>query len=185
MKLLELEWAEARLSIEDPQAPPGGPMVPYLGQQLALEEITRYYEGRQGIPLDLTNSLLRVLRSIRSFPVIPLQGVQVICRPDDFDLQIPSLYAEHLPSVNWFPSFNQKDGFTGLIEKYHLLDVAYVGAFDAATKQTMMLELGGRVSGLDGALEHRQTFPETVVVTITHAHWANVSGLGIGVGFYS
>lgn len=50
MNLLELEWAEAKLSIEDPQILPGGPMVPYLGGQLTFEEVKRYYEGRQGYP---------------------------------------------------------------------------------------------------------------------------------------
>jgi len=82
MKLLELEWAEAKLSIEHPQLTPGGPMISYLGQQLTLEEITRSYEGRQGERIDLTPSPLRVLRSVRSFPVFPLQGVQVFCSPD-------------------------------------------------------------------------------------------------------
>jgi hypothetical protein len=159
-------------------------MVPYLGHQLTLEEITRFYEGRQGSRINLTPSLLRVLRSIRSFPVRPLQGIQVICSPNEFDLQVPSLYAEHLPTFNWDSRLNRKDEFSGLVEKYHLLDVAYVASSDTATNQTMMLELGGVVSALDGPLEFRQPFPETVVVTITHPHWANVSGLGIGVGFY-
>jgi len=183
MKLLELEWAEAKLSVADPQVAPGGPMVAYLGKQLTLEEITRFYEGRGGEPIDMTPSLQRVLRSIRSFPVLPLQGVQVVCSPDDFDLEVPSLHANHLPTVVWNSIFNRKDEFSGLVEKYHLLDVAFVAPWDTGTEQTMMLELGGQVSGPDGPLEFHQPIPETVVVTITHAHWANVSGLGIGVGF--
>ena len=159
-------------------------MVPYLGGQLTFEEVKRYYEGRQGYPPAWTPSLLRIVRSVRSFPVLPLTDVRVVCRPDEFDLQIPSLYAGHLPSVAWGSSFNQRERYSGLVEKYHILDVAYIAARDEATNQNMMLELGGRVSGLDGSLEHGQPFPETVVVTITHAHWANVSGLGVGVGFY-
>lgn len=71
-----------------------------------------------------------------------------------------------------------------LVEKYHLLNAAYVAPGDESTRQSMVIELGGRVSGLDGALEHRSTFPDMVAVEITHAHWSNVSGLGIGVGFY-
>jgi hypothetical protein len=184
VKLWDLERAVEILSIPDPQIPPAGPMVQYAGEQLTLEEITTAYEGRAGERQDWTPALMNVLRSIRSFPVMSLQGARVTCSPDHFDLQMPALFTQHLPDISWDSRSSINKGAYGLVEKYHLLDGAYVAPADAATHQAMVIELCGQVSGLDGSLEHRQPFPDTVVVTITHAHWSNVSGLGIGAGFY-
>jgi hypothetical protein len=181
--LWNLERAAEMLFLEDPSIPPGGPMVPHLGRQLTLEEITNAYESRESERVDWTPDLRRVVRSIRSFPISVLRGIRVICSPDEFDGEVPSIFAAHLGDAGIKSSFKRTSMYS-LVQKYHLLDAAYVAPMDEATRQSMVIELGGRVSGMDGPLEHGSTFPDTVAVEITHAHWSNVSGLGIGVGFY-
>ncbi len=171
------------LLLEDLSIPPSGPMVPHLGMQLTLEEITNAYESREGEHVDWTPDLRLVVRSIRSFPISVLRGIRVICSPDEFDSEVPSIFAAHLGEAGAKSSFKRTSMYS-LVEKYHLLDAAYVGPMDETTDQSMVIEVGGRVSGPEGPLEHGSSFPHTVAVEITHAHWSNVSGLGIGVGFY-
>ena len=49
----------------------------------------------------------------------------------------------------------------------------------------MVIELGGRISAQDGSpLPLGGRFPELVTVTVEQAHWANVSGLKVGVPLY-
>jgi len=101
----------------------------------------------------------------------------------------------------------------GLIQKGHILDGHWSAPDDEATRQFMELELGGsvrnisgpshadtlRVRGPDGqmhpataeelerfgpASEVLDPFTPTVRVTIKSAHWTNLSGLRVGVGFY-
>jgi hypothetical protein len=108
----------------------------------------------------------------------------VTCEPDRFCDEIRSVLSARLPGTTWPEWHFQGLGREGLIEKYHLLDGAYTAPVDAATKQPMVIELGGEVSGSDAPLNHGDPFPERITVRITHAHWANVAGLGVGVGFY-
>jgi hypothetical protein len=181
--LWNLKRAVQMLFLEDPSIPPGGPMVPYVGRQLSLEEITYAYESQESERVDWSPDLRLVVRSIRSFPISVLRGIRVICSPDEFDSEVPSIFAAHLGEAGAKASFKRTSMYS-LVEKYHLLDAAYVAPADETTRQSMVIELGGRVSGIDGPLEHGSSFPDTVAVEITCAHWSNVSGLGIGVGFY-
>ena len=186
MQLWDLERAVRMLRIDDPRVLPAGPMVTYVGAQLTLDEITKAY-GALKDGLEIADPA--VLLSIRSFPVLPLVGVEVVCSPIEFDAQVKVLFSRYLPDLPASPVLGNRVGPiwrrpTGLVEKYHLLDGAYVAPPDDATQQTMVIELGGHVSGSEGRLERGAPFPEIVVVTITHAHWANVAGLGIAVGFY-
>jgi hypothetical protein len=181
--LWNLEQAAKMLYLEETSISPGGPMVPHLGEQLTLDEVTFAYESRQGEPVDWTPDLRLVVRSIRIFPIPALREIRVVCSPDEFDREVPSVFAALLGEAGAKFSF-KRTSWHSLVEKYHLLDAAYVAPMDDATRQFVVIELGGRVSGLDGPLEHGSPFPDTVAVEITHAHWSNVSGLGIGVGFY-
>jgi hypothetical protein len=66
-----------------------------------------------------------------------------------------------------------------------LLDESYQAPSDSVTGQYMVIELGGRISAEDGSpIPRGGRFPELVTVTVEQAHWANVSGLGVGVPFY-
>lgn len=115
--------------------------------------------------------------------MVSLRGQIVECKPEEFDDLVPGLFADRL-GISPGPFVGRRSDGQGLIEKYHILDGAYVAPPDGATGQTMVIELGGTVSGPDGSLEHGSSFPGKIVVTITNAHWSNVSGLGVGVGFY-
>jgi hypothetical protein len=126
-----------------------------------------------------------VLRSIRSFPVAALAGAELTCEPGQFGARLRRVLIDRLPSTTWPQQYFDQVRRVGLIEKYHLLDGSYVAPPDAATGQPMVLELGGRVAAGDRLSSHGECFPHMITVTITNAHWANVSGLGVGVGFYT
>lgn len=181
LKLLELELADEVLDIEDARIAPAGPMLPFLGPQLSEAEIAAAYGARNDGVKEL---MPRVLRAIRSFSVPPLIGSEITCEPARFCALLRALLEERLPGTTW-PERFVADPRHGLVEKYHLLDGAFVAPMDEATRQRMVLELGGRVSGLDGRpLDDGEPFTGRITVTIEHAHWANVSGLAVGTGFY-
>jgi hypothetical protein len=182
MTVGELKRVASMLGIEDPHIPPAGPMAPFIGPQLTEREIADAYEVRTD---GLDELPAAVLRSIRSFPVGPLVGVAVTCRADDFSARLRDVLVDRLPGTTWPESHFDRPGRRGLVERYQLLDGAYTAPFDAATRQAMVIELGGRVSGADRPLNHGEPFPDRITVTISHAHWCNVSGLGVGVGFYA
>lgn len=109
---------------------------------MTLEEIIGAYQARQFNPEELTSPVMRVLRCVRVFPIPLLEGVQVVCSPEEFDLHVPELCAKYLPSVSWGSGVS-REKFSGLVEKYHLLDVAYIAPRDTTTGQNMMLEPWG------------------------------------------
>ena len=178
--VLELEMAAAMLAIEDPRIAPSGPMARYLGEQLAEAEVASALDQHWGGLIELP---ALVLRSIRSFPVVPLRGVRLTCRPDEFNSRIRQTLQMCLPGTAW-PGYKDR-GTQGLVGKYMLLDGSYQAPSDPVTGQDMVIELGGRISAQDGSPIPRDgRFPELVTVTVEQAHWANVSGLKVGVPLY-
>jgi hypothetical protein len=178
VKLRELARAAAILDIDDPRIAPGGPIAPFVGPQLGERQVAEAYAARVDGVDELPPS---VLRSIRSFPVPALAGERLTCERDRFTEALNATLARRLPGIQW-PAPHLPDD--GLVEKYHLLDGAYPAPADPATGQAMLIELGGGVAAPDGPLGDGEPLPRTIVVTIDHAHWCNVSGLGVGVGFY-
>ncbi len=66
-----------------------------------------------------------------------------------------------------------------------LLDGSYQAPPDPVTGQDMVIELGGRISAHDGSpIPRGGRFPDLVTVAVEQAHWANVSGLKVGVPLY-
>lgn len=178
--VLELEMAAAMLGIEDPRIAPGGPMARYLGEQLTEAEVASALYQAWGGLIELP---ALVQRSIRSFPVVPLRGVRLTCRADEFISRIRQTLQMCLPGTAW-PGYDDR-GTQGLVGKYMLLDGSYQAPSDPVTGQDMVIELGGRISAQDGSPVPRDgRFPELVTVTVEQAHWANVSGLKVGVGLY-
>jgi hypothetical protein len=141
-----------------------------------------------------------VLRCIRSFPVLPLVGVELQCEADRFGDRIIEVLTECLPGTTWRRSTFVERVETeallredardealrrqGIIEKYQVLDAVHPAPVDTATGQTMVIELAGNVAGVAGELDYGTPLPKSIRVRVTHAHWANVSGIGAGVGFY-
>jgi hypothetical protein len=182
VNLSELERAAEILGAEDPRIAPAGEMMNFVGPQLSEELIEQAYARRNDD--DTVRLAPRVRRSIRSFPVMALRGVEVRCEPRQFGPRLRDQLTERLPGTSWSKWPFERSPEQGLVEKYHILDGTYPAPMDNATKQSMVIELGGDVEGLDGPLDYGDPFPDQVIVKITHAHWANVSGLAIGVGFY-
>jgi hypothetical protein len=178
--VLELEMAAAMLAVEDPRIAPGGPMARYLGEQLTEAEVAGALDEHWGGLVELPPW---VRRSIRSFPVVPLRGVRLTCRPDEFESRIRQTLQMCLPGTTW-PGCGDR-GTRGLVGKYMLLDGSYQAPSDPVTGQDMVVELGGRISAPDGSpILMGGRFPELVTVTVEQAHWANVSGLKVGVPLY-
>jgi hypothetical protein len=181
VRVQDLQRAAQLLGLEYATVAPAGPMGPFLGPQLSEDELRAAYEARTD---GLEQLRPDVLRSIRSFPVSALVGAELECEPDMFGDRLRALLAERLPGTDWPQSWFAGRGRDGLVERYHLLDTAFPAPADAATGQPMVLELGGGVAAVAGTLADGEPFPARVLVTVSHAHWCNVSGLGIGVGFY-
>lgn len=176
----DLEALAAVLALEDPRLAPGGPMACYLGEQLTEAEVVGAFGQHWGGLIELP---ALVLRSIRCFPVVPLRGVRLTCRPDEFSRRIRRTFQKCLPGITW-PSFGDR-GTRGLVGKYMLLDVSYQAPSDPVSGQDMVIELGGRILAQDGSpIPPGGRFPELVTVTVEQAHWVNVSGLKVGVPFY-
>jgi hypothetical protein len=175
----DLKRASDMLGIEDPRIAPGGPMARYVGDQLTESEVLSALNGSWADLLELAPV---ELRSIRSFPIPSLRGVRLTCRPDEFNSRILQTLRMCLPGTTW-PSYGDR-GTRGLVEKYMLLDGSYQAPSDPVTGQDMVIELYGRLLGQDGSSVPRGRFPELISVTIEEAHWANVSGLSVGVPFY-
>lgn len=172
--------AAAMLAIEDPRIAPGGPMARYLGEQLTEAEVAGAVDQHWGGLIELTPV---VLRSVRSFPVVPLRGVRLTSRPDEFNSRIIQTLQMCLPGTTW-PSYGDR-GTRGLVGKYMLLDGSYEAPSDPVTGQDMVIELGGRISAQDESpIPLGGRFPELVTVTVEQAHWVNVSGLKVGVPLY-
>jgi hypothetical protein len=182
---------------DDPRIAPDGPMAPFLGPQLTEREVSdahaRHVDGLSELSPD-------VLRCIRSFPVLPLVGVEVQCEADGFGDRITEVLTECLPGTRWRgPGFferveaealRREDARDealrrqGIIEKYRVLDAVYPAPMDTATGQTMVIELAGEITGAAGEVDYGTPLPKSITVRVTHAHWANVSGIGAGVGIY-
>jgi hypothetical protein len=177
----DLEALAAVLALEDdPRLAPGGPMACYLGEQLTEAEVVGAFDQHWGGLIELP---ALVLRSIRCFPVVPLRGVRLTCRPDEFSRRIRRTFQKCLPGITW-PSFGE-GGTRGLVGKYMLLDVSYQAPSDPVSGQDMVIELGGRILAQDGSsIPPGGRFPDLVTVTVEQAHWVNVSGLKVGVPFY-
>lgn len=162
-------------------------MARYLGEQLTEAEVAGALDESSGGLIQLTPL---ALRSIRSFPVVPLRGVQLTCRPDEFNSRIRQTLQMCLPGTTW-PGYGDR-GTRGLVGKYMLLDGSYQAPSDPVTGQDMVIELGGRISAPDGSPIRQDPrtralggrFPELITVTVEQAHWANVAGLAVGVRFY-
>ena len=228
MDLVDLERAQNVFGIGDPHVAPAGTMAQFVGPQLPPEELARWSDAKERDPLDPV-----VLRCIRSFPVPCLLGPTITCPPSEFGPRLREVLVEWLPGTEWqerhfLPHPNAPvghfsrcaacghpiDNRNGLVEKYHILDGGWVAPADAATGQTMVLELGGHVANIDGtpAIERRiklraddggvrdptpaeraemeprwalqDPFTPVVEVTVRSAHWTNVAGVRVGVGFY-
>lgn len=181
MRVWELERAADLLATGDPRIEPGGPMAPFLGPQLSQQAIAQAYEARHDGTSQLSPA---VIRAIRVFPVPCLANASVRCGPAQFCAAVRSLLVARLQGTSWPERWFAGLSSEGLIEKYQLVDASYPAPMDPATNQRMVIELGGRIAGDDGPLAPGDPLPERVAVTISQAHWSNVSGLGLGVGFY-
>jgi hypothetical protein len=178
------------LGIDDPRLAPSGPMASLVGPQLPPEPVAAaheaIWEGETLAPV--------VLRSIRAFPVPSLVGQTVTCPPSEFVGHLRQLVINTLPGTTWpeWPPLPWgQPGTRGLVEKHHRLEGSYPAPIDETTGQSMVLELAGYVGNVGGPLfapsgsgSLLAPFTPVVKVTITHAHWANVAHLGIGVGYY-
>lgn len=146
MDVPDLEALAAVLAREDPRLAPGGPMACYLGEQLTEAEVVGAFDQHWGGLIELP---ALVLRSIRCFPVVPLRGVRLTCRPDEFSRRIRRTFQKYLPGITW-PSYGDR-GTRGLVGKYMLLDVSYQAPSDPVSGQDMVIELGGRILAQDGS----------------------------------
>ena len=161
--------------------PSSGPMAPFLGRRLSVEEIASAASIEVRDPNELAE-IRKCAELVRASEVKPLLGVVYeVAGVDDFSPALNRTLSQHLPGITW-------DGSPrlGPLQKYHILHTSMAAPVDEATGDTMALELFGHLvkDKENVGLMYGQLPAGAFAIHLEVATYANVRYPGVGVPFY-